>query len=159
MRLDSHSGPGMNGRTMETLKPFMLGFAVFWPAVVCIMLAFRVAFRRQTDWKLACCLSGLSVATSLLLLLASEKLLFLRYQEAVLQVNQKAEEVSRLTEQNKRIAITFVKAIKSGSAGMGMTGSAGGFDIGPFENVLKEAGVTPTQIDEALGRSPPGHKP
>ena len=149
----------MNGETMETLKPFMLGFAVFWPPVLCILLTWRVVFHRPTDWKLACCVAGLSVATSLLLLLASEKLLFLRYQEVALQVNQKAEEVNKLTEQNKRIAIALVKAIKSGSAGMGLSGSSGGFDIGPFENVLKEAGVSPTQIDEALGRSPTPHKP
>jgi hypothetical protein len=160
MRLDIQSTPRMNGGTMEQLKSLMPVIAVFWPLLVCIMLAFCVAFRRQTDWKVASCLSGLSIATSLLLLLASEKLLFLRYQDAVLQVNQKTEQVSKLTEQNKRIAKATAQAIAHGLAGAIMDA---GYDPkvleSYLEDMLKEAGVSRSEIDEILGRSAPAYKP
>ena len=157
-KLDIDSRPRMNGGTMETLKPFMLGFAVFWPPVLCIVLTWRVVFHRPTDWKLACCVAGLSVATSLLLLLASEKLLFLRWQEAVVQVNQKAEEVRKLTEQNKIIAKATAQCFKHIAAAT-FTTAGESVDMKYLENFLKEAGLSPTEIDETLGRSPPAHKP
>ena len=157
MRLDSQSALGMNGRIMETLKPFMLGFAVIWPAVVCIILAWRVVFHCATDWKLACCLSGLSVATSLVLLLASEKLLFLRYQEAVLQVNQKADEVAKLTEQNKRIATAAARGIAS-AYNAAIIASGGSLDVNALEEMLKAAGLSRTEIDGVLRPSQPARK-
>jgi hypothetical protein len=139
--------------TMEKLKELMPVAAVLWPLAVCFMLALRVCCNRQTDWKLATCLSALTIATSLLLLLASEKLLFLKYQDAVLQVNQKAEEVRKLTEQNKRVAKAAAQALASGLNGVIATER---YDstayLRSLEKWLQEAGVSASEIEEVLGR-------
>ena len=152
MRIDRGSVKHINDGSMETLKPFMVGVAAFWPFVLCLVLTWRVVCHRPTDWKLASCVAGLSVASSLLLLLASEKLLFLRYQEAVIQVNQKAEEVSQLTEQNKRIAKATAQAIMHGHpATWLLPGQDPKVWKRYLEDLLKEAGVSRTETDEIMG--------
>jgi hypothetical protein len=99
---------------MDFIKGLTVVFAMLVPLAVFCLLFWNVAKDRKTDWKLATCLSGLAVATSLVFLLASERVTFLRYGDAVLHVKQKSEETRELTEQNKRLAVMTVKAIKSG---------------------------------------------
>src|SRR5437763_943244 len=98
---------------MELIKTFMAVLAVALPFAICLLLAYRLSRNRPTEWKVAACVSALSIATSLVLLIGSERILFLKYGEAALQVNQKLEETKKLTEQNKRLAKLTVQAFFS----------------------------------------------
>lgn len=139
---------------MELIKPFMAAVAMVLPLSVCVLLGWRMIRNRNTDWKLATCLSGSAIATALVLLLGSEKLMFLKYGDAVLQVNEKAEETRRLTEQNKRIAVKTAKAIVCGLEGAitDETHNDAGF-YRDIKELLKEAGTPNDEINQLLGHT------
>jgi hypothetical protein len=135
---------------MEKLKPIMTVIAVLWPLVVCLILTCRLAKNSPTDWKLASCLSALTVLASLLLLLASEKLQFLRYQDAVLQVNQRADEVQKLTDLNKRLAKITARGFIAGRIGaQPIAGSMISDDLAKvLTEMLREAGASSRETEE-----------
>jgi hypothetical protein len=59
---------------MECIKGLSTTLAALLSVVVCGLLFWRVTKNRATDWKLATCLSVMTIATSLLLLMASGKI-------------------------------------------------------------------------------------
>jgi hypothetical protein len=139
---------------MEIIKNIMLGLSVVPPLYAGWLLQKHFTRERQNDWKSQACLCTAAIAASLILLLASGHLLFLRYGEAVLQVDQKVGEVRKLTEQNKRLAVMTANAIISGLNGAITDPS---HDERRFQeamvNLLKAADVPAGEIDQILGRT------
>jgi len=139
---------------MEMIKTIMSVVAMLLPVAVCVLLGWRMIKNRNTDWKLATCLSGSAVAAALVLLLGSERVLFLKYGDAVLQVNAKAEEIRNLTEQNKRIAIMTAKAIVTGLNGTLADESRSDVTFRKaVEDLLKEAGASSGETRQILDQT------
>jgi predicted signal transduction protein with EAL and GGDEF domain len=120
---------------MDCLKGLMVMIAAVVPLAVLVLLFWIVMKDRKTDWKLATCLSGLAVATSLVVLLGSGRLSFLRYGDAMVQVNEKAEETRKLTDQNKRLAKLTADAISEAASGAIM---GAGFDASKLNKALEQ---------------------
>jgi hypothetical protein len=139
---------------METIKNVIGGVAMGLPAAVCLLLAWRLIRNLQTDWKLATCISASALAASLMLLLGTDKILFLKYGDAVLEINQKKLDVEKLTEQNKRLAIETVKAMEANLSGvMASEGHDSVKATKALEDLLKAAGVSAGEIDRILERT------
>ncbi len=138
---------------MEIMKWIMAIFATVLPLAVCTLLTWRLMRNKATEWKLATCVSGLAVVTSLVLLLASEKVQFLRYGEAVLQINDKAEQIKKLTDQNKQIAMMTVRAILAGGHALMSESYDAAKHTQALEDLLKAAGAPNKEIDAILGRT------
>jgi amino acid transporter len=102
---------------------------------VLILLFIKVAMHSKSDWKLASCLAGFTIAASILLLMAGGKIALLKYGDASLLIDQKTEEVKKLTDRNKRLAKLTADAI---SAAMSGTMVTEGFDSARLDKALNE---------------------
>jgi len=138
---------------MET-KSIMTFIAILLPVLVWLLLMGLVLFNRKPDWRIVVCLSSLTVVTSLLLLMASEKIKFVRYGEAMVEINEKADEVRKLTEQNKQMARLTAKAIITAQNGAIL--GAGYNENALFttlQELLSTAGATTNEVNQILGRT------
>jgi di/tricarboxylate transporter len=126
-------------------------FAVLLPISGCLLLGVRLWKHDKASWQMMACFSALLIATSLILLTASERISFLRYGDAVVQVNEKLEETRRLTEQNKKLAkatvalVAYVDDTKFASSSYDSDQTK--FRI---NSLLTEAGLSPLEIEKFL---------
>lgn len=136
------------------MKDYVALVAVFLPVAACVLMGWRFCKQDKGSWQLAACFAALIIATSVVLLAASERISFVRYGEAVVQVNEKLEETKKLTEQNKRIARLTAELVFHATDGL-IASEA--YNPQPVNErlvaLLKEAGFSSEQITKFLAHT------
>ena len=136
------------------MKDFVAIVAVVMPVAACVLMGWRFSRQDKGSWQLAACFAALVIATSIVLLAASERISFVRYGEAVVQVNEKLEETKKLTEQNKRIARLTAELVFHATDGLIASES---YNPQPVNErliaLLKEAGFSGQQIEKFLSHT------
>lgn len=132
----------------------MVVLATTLPTLVCVSLWWRMVKNRSIEWKSATCTSATALATSLILLLGSQRVALIGFKDAVAIVNTRADEIERLTDKNRRLSVLTAKAVVSSLNGVLV---AEPHSDEPFvksiEDLLKEAGASTSEIDGILGRT------
>jgi hypothetical protein len=144
------------------MKAFLEAIAVLLsiglPLTFCILLGWRVWKETKLDWKVVACLAGLTIMTSLLLLIASDKIEILSIQEASLRTNRNLKEIEQLTEQNrsltgrnKELAKRTAWALVKSTDGVLLVDHA---DVQGFHkavlDLLVSAGIDQSEMEEVL---------
>lgn len=136
------------------MKTFCAIVAVVFPMAICSTMWWRLTKAKTLDWKLSTCVATLALASSVLLLLASGNILFLSYKEAVLQVNDKAEQVNLLTDKNKALALLTARALLAARDNVIVSDQYNTqAALGPIEDLMRAGGATEQEIIMVFART------